>query len=216
MGRNVLIFKCHKHVSVPVSFLRQYPRQLPVWRHTLFIFSSNYFHTSTLNPLSSHAVFPDHFSMFSRRTCSLNEQNKQAWVNLLTSQAGRGRGERQQTPCANLNFVSHFLLTNTELVKVSAARAWASLHWHCFKRALPVSKNGGDKSPREMLVLCTLSLSLSRGLGAVTALRTFTLCSRGDASLGQLSRSGSCSSVRDPRWCGSLCRGWSVSQTPRE
>ena len=59
---------------------------------------------------------------------------------------------------------------------------------HCL-----FQKNGGDKSPRGVLALCTLSpatlsLSLSQGLREVTALRTFTLCSQGNASSGQLSR----------------------------
>lgn len=123
--------------------------------------------------------------------------------------------EKPQTKrrdAANLNSSFLFLLTNTELVKVPAVRVWASLHWHQFKRALPVFKNGGDKSPWGVLALCTLprhplslslslavssssslspslrsslslSLALSVGFRAVTALSTFSLLS-GESQLG--------------------------------
>lgn len=55
--------------------------------------------------------------------------------------SGRARTETERS-CKLLSQILLwlFLLTNTELVKVSAARAWASLHWHRFKRALPFSE----------------------------------------------------------------------------
>lgn len=65
--------ECHRHSSV--SFLRQYPRQLPVWRHWNSL--GNYFHTYSLNPFSPHAVFfPVPFCTYSWRFCGLNEQKK--------------------------------------------------------------------------------------------------------------------------------------------
>lgn len=83
---------------------------------------------------------------------------------LLKSQA-----EDQTRSCKLLltkhNSVFVFLLANSELAEVKAARSWASLHWHCFKRALPLSEKWRGQvstgNAAYALSPTTLSLSLS-------------------------------------------------------
>lgn len=116
---NFLMCPCHRHSLE--SFLRQYPRQLPVWRHRLFI--SHILWILSLPAQSFRVIsvrFLDEFVVHNEP----NKTKKRAWITALKSQAGRReRVEKLQTAFANLNSVFLFLLSNTELVKVSAARA---------------------------------------------------------------------------------------------
>lgn len=117
-----------------VYFLRQYPGQLSVWRHRLFCFF-----ITILNALwiltSSHDVSLVHVRM--------REKQKQ---NTSKNPKGKtrvcGRLEKLQTPPADPYSVFLFLPSKTELVKISAAGAKASLHWHRFKKKKKKSAEG--------------------------------------------------------------------------
>lgn len=57
----------------------------------------------------------------------------------------QGRFEKLKTPPADHYSVFPFLLSKTELVKISAARAKASLRWHRFKKRKKKTREGGKK-----------------------------------------------------------------------
>lgn len=126
---------------VPWTLMRIFPQAISktascVTSGTLHFFSY------TLNPFSHHIVFPGHFRTYPRRVCSLNEptNKSKAWITVLRNL----RQVEEQRRCKLLLQISTLPFSscsrNTELVKVPAARVWASLHWHYFKRALPVLK----------------------------------------------------------------------------
>ncbi len=187
---------CPRHRPSSVSLLRQYPRQLPVWRHWLLIFLSNYFHAYTINPLSPHAVlFPEHFCTCSWRIYGLDEQKK-ASMNHCDDISGRSKKRRWEERSCNLS-----LPILTLCLSLPAREHWACKSFSCnglgqpplapFQKSTACFIKTEGTSLRRERWLFALSLpppSLSQGLRAVTALRTFTLCSQGNASSGQLSR----------------------------
>lgn len=89
--------------------------------------------------------------------------------NTKTRVEQKAKGENKvlwQTPPADPYSVFLFLPSKTELVKISAAGAKASLHWHRFKKRKKKCRR--DKSPQGVLALCTVSCHsppLCLGLG---------------------------------------------------
>lgn len=132
-------------------------------------FKGNYILAYTLNHSSPpRSLLFRSFCAFSWRILSLNEQRNKH--ELLRSHLRQVKEEDRicKLPLQISLCVFLFLLTNSRLVKVSAAKGWASLHWHCFKRALPVSqKRRGQVCKGHAVSLSlschTLSLSGTQG-----------------------------------------------------
>lgn len=130
-------------------------------------------------------------------------KKKNASMNHCSDISGRSKIRRGKELQINVNSVSFsFLFPNTELVKVSAARVWANLHWHRFKRALPVLENGGDKSVKGALALCTLSPATPLSLGDSVQWPLPGLLLSALRVMPPRASSVVEASVRDPRQCG--------------
>lgn len=201
---NFLMCPCHRHSLE--SFLRQYPRQLPVWRHRLFI--SHILWILSLPAQSFQVIsvrFLDGFVVH-------NEPNlkKKASMNHCAEISGGSKRERESREAANCFCKSQLCLS------LPALEHWACKSFSCEGLG-PASI--GTVSKEHCLFQKTEGTSL-RGECWLFALSPATLSLLSALLLSALgvipARAGSvvCSGIR-----GSLDRSWkgrSVSQTPRE
>lgn len=159
---------------VPYTLIRIFPQAVSKTASNVTSHASFFFHIFFILSLPTLVFFGVFFFVWmSLKDLPFKQTQSHKSVR---HEPGWGDGRDAAESCSQSSTLFFlFLLSSGELVKVSAARIWASLYWHCFKSALPVSEKKKKRKRRGQVSTgtppCTLyhrpfslSLSLSRSV----------------------------------------------------